>query len=81
MSDLRPLAGLRQLRAIDLMDTCVEDVESLGTLEMLDWLRLDGTAVSDLTPLANLKKLESVRLSKGREIRIPKQILQFIYLV
>ena len=63
LSDLSPLAGLAQLRRLDLVDTSVSDLSPLAGLTNLQYLRLLRTTVSDLSPLAGLTNLNYLGLS------------------
>ncbi len=63
VSDLKPIAGLRNLETLQISDTQVSDVSPLAGLTNLKWLLLDGTQVSDVTPLATLKNLQWLLLS------------------
>ena len=68
VSDLTPLAGLKNLRDLDLNETKVSDLSPLAGLKQLRWLHLDGTKVNNLSPLALLKNLEILTLD-GTEVR------------
>ena len=62
VTDLTPLAGLRNLEHLSVDVTRVSDLSSLADLKNLKWLVLKGTTVGDLTPLADLKNLERLYL-------------------
>ena len=65
MSDLSPIAGLTQLKRIDIDFTdppsIIHDAKQLSRLVNLTFLALHG--VEDLTPLAGLPKLEQLFVS------------------
>jgi hypothetical protein len=58
VSDLSPLAELKNLELLELENTQVSDLSPLAELKNLELLELDNTQVSDLSPLAELKNLE-----------------------
>ena len=64
VSDLNSLAGLAELRYLELSKTSVSDLGPLAGLTELRILLLDGTSVSDLSPLAGLAELRYLELSK-----------------
>jgi internalin A len=64
ITNLKPLAGLKDLHKLDLSYTDVTDLAPLAGLQTLQNLDLSGcTALSDLAPLAGLQALPSLRLS------------------
>ena len=63
ISDVSPLAGLTQLRHLDLARTAVSDVSPLAGLTQLTYLDLALTAVSDVSPLAGLTQLTYLNLA------------------
>jgi hypothetical protein len=63
VSDLSPLAELKNLRSLDLNLTQVSDLSPLAELKKLEELVLYATQVSDLSPLAELKSLIVLELS------------------
>ena len=64
VSDLTPLAGLKNLRGLDLNETKVSDLSPLAGLKNLESLYLTQTKVSDLSPLAGLKNLKRFKLNQ-----------------
>lgn len=64
VSDLTPLAGLKDLQGLNLYSTQVSDLTPLAELKELRILWLRNTPVSDLTPLVGLKGLRKLDLSK-----------------
>ena len=64
VTELSPLAGLKNLQYLYLRGTAVSDVSPLAGLKNLRNLDLDGTAVSDVSPLAGLKNLDVVGLQE-----------------
>ena len=68
MNDLMsPLAGLKNLKWLQLESTQVSDLSPLAklkNLEKLQWLELYKTQVGDLSPLAELKNLQWLYLRK-----------------
>lgn len=61
--DLMPLAGLDNLRELNLNSTSASDLTPLAGLENLEMLVLEKTSVTDLTPLAGLKSLKRLNLN------------------
>ena len=58
VSDLTPLAGLKNIQYLDFSSTEVRDVTALAGLTKLRWLHLSNTQVGNLTPLAGLQNLQ-----------------------
>jgi Leucine-rich repeat (LRR) protein len=63
VSDVSPLAELKNLEHLELWGTQVSDLSALSGLNELKTLRITGSPVSDLSPLAELKSLERLDLS------------------
>ena len=63
ISDLSPLAELKQLQRLDLRSTSVSNLNPLVKLKQLQGLNLRSTSVNDLSPLAQLKQLQGLYLS------------------
>lgn len=63
VTDLRPLAGLRQLLELDVGGLTVDGFAVLGGLSSLRHLDLHGTRFSDLSILESLPNLVSARLT------------------
>jgi hypothetical protein len=62
VSDLSPLAELKNLEHLGLGNTQVRDLSPLAELKNLGGLVLDDTQVSDISPLARLKNLRRLHL-------------------
>ena len=62
VSDISPLAGLINLKAIFSWGNSISDFSPLARLTKLDVVNICGTELSDLTPLAGLKNLKELYL-------------------
>ena len=62
ITDISPLAGLSELRRLDLGENQVSDASPLAELTELRHLSLWGNQVVDLRPLSSLTKLEKLYL-------------------
>ena len=62
ISDITPLAGLRELRELYLTNNWIEEVHSLAGLINLEMLFLEGNGVTDISPLSNLKQLRILHI-------------------
>lgn len=62
VSDVTPLADLKNLQSLHLARNQISDLRPLANLRNLTFLLLAEQPVSDLTPLANLKCLEELYL-------------------
>ncbi|MEZ4442554.1 MAG: hypothetical protein R3B72_25900 [Polyangiaceae bacterium] len=62
--DLRLIAGLRELEALDLTNAPIRDLSPLRSLPKLRRLVLHGTHVSDIRPLRALRGLEELDLAR-----------------
>ncbi len=60
ISDLSPLGGLNNLKAININKTKVQSVEALKSLGRLEVLRCENTGLTDLSPLEHCFKLANV---------------------
>ena len=58
ISDLSPIAGLRDLRILDIGDNSVSDLSPLARLTNLESINIGNNNISDLSPLTGLKNLE-----------------------
>ena len=58
ISDLSPIAGLHNLRTLDIGDNSVSDLSPLAELTNLESINIGNNRISDLSPLAGLKNLE-----------------------
>ena len=67
ISDIRPLAELKQLEQLSLHGNEISDITPLAELKQLEQLSLSGNKISDITPLAELKQLKKLYLD-GNEI-------------
>ena len=65
VSDLSPIAGLVNLKVLDLFGNNVSDLSPLVGLINLEWLTFERNNVSDLSPLAGLINLRFLGFSKG----------------
>ncbi len=63
VTDLSPLAGLKNLEVLGLDKTKVSDLSLVAGIENIKFLSLNQTPVSDLSPLAGLKNLEEIWLN------------------
>lgn len=66
ISDVKPLAGLRQLQYVHLASNRIADVTSLGTLPSLQYIQLESNQVVDAAPLASCTNLASIYLSRNK---------------
>ena len=68
--DLSPLAGLTQLKELDLRDSTktLSDLSPLAGLTQLTHLYLDSDSLSDLSPLAELTQLTHLHLRAEGDI-------------
>ena len=62
LSDVTPLAGLKNLTKLNLTGNNISDVAPLAGLKNLTKLNLTGNNISDVAPLANLKNLTELGL-------------------
>ena len=54
VSDIGPLAALKELRTLDLLNSGISDIRPLSGLTELQTLLLKGNPIRDLTPLSGL---------------------------
>ena len=57
ISDLSPIAGLHNLRKLDIGDNSVSDLSPLAELTNLESINIGNNRISDLSPLVGLKNL------------------------
>ncbi len=62
VSNISPLAALKNLIGLAAWDMAIEDFSPLAELTKLKWLELFNTPISDISPLARLTSLERLRL-------------------
>ena len=62
ITDLSPVAGLTNLRLLDLRGNRISDISPLAGLTNLAWLELWDNRITDLSPLAELTNLTELRL-------------------
>jgi internalin A len=62
ITDLRPLAGLTNLKTLQLIYNQIADVTPLAGLTNLNGLHLSGNQIKDVTPLAGLTNLKALNL-------------------
>ena len=60
--DLKPLAGLTELKELVLYDNQITDLKPLAGLTELTTLNLSDNQITDLTPLAGLTELKELLL-------------------
>ncbi len=58
ISDLSPIAGLHELRSLDIGDNSVQDLSPINGLKNLDSINIGNNRISDLSPLEGLENLE-----------------------
>jgi internalin A len=63
ISNLEPLASLKNLTSLDLIGNQISDVTPLAELSNLTYLALSENMISDVKPLANLTKLTYLSLN------------------
>ena len=66
IKDLRPLAGLTQLRSVEMTGNRISDLRPLAKLTQLRNLQIGGNQIVSVAPLRNLVNLESVQLNGNR---------------
>jgi hypothetical protein len=66
LTDLIPLARLRQLRLVEISDSPVTDLAPLGGLEHLEGVRLTSMPLVHVSPLGTLPRLKELDLSQTR---------------
>jgi internalin A len=64
--DLRPIAGLTNIKEIRLNNTQVKDLTPLAGLINLKRLRITNSYITDLSPLSGLSNLEDLDLSENQ---------------
>lgn len=70
VTDLTPLAGLKQIQLLVLTRNKIESIAPLAELERIQYLELSGNAVSDLAPLAKMTNMRSLYLSNNKITKI-----------
>lgn len=68
--DASPLAGLTNLRRLDLEDVKLTDISPLAGLTNLTHLDLNGNNITDISPLAGLTKLDYLSLHMNEIVDI-----------
>lgn len=63
LTGLSLLNGLKQLRKLDISDTCIKDISEISNLRNLQEIGLGNVPVVDYTPLATLEHLERITCS------------------
>ncbi len=66
ISDISPLAGLTNLKELDLGGNKISDISPLARLTNLQELDLDKNSISDISPLAGLTNLKELDLFENR---------------
>ena len=82
ITDVTPLAGLKNLERLDLCQSPVSDLTPLAGMKNLQSLWLSESQVSDLTPLAGLKNLEwlILRLTQVSDLTPLAGLTNLVYL-
>ena len=62
LSDVTPLAALKNLESVSVDGTQVSDLRPLSNLTKLEYLSLSNTRVNDVKPLAGLAQLQDLHL-------------------
>ncbi len=70
ISDLSPLAELKQLQSLTLSGNQISDITPLAGLTKLQYLNLESNKVSKLAPLAKLTAMRSLYLSDNKIQRL-----------
>ena len=65
IGDVDFLAGLPQLRILDISLCDLTDISVLASLTQLEFLELNYNYVTDISPIANLKKLKYLNLNNN----------------
>ena len=65
ISNLSPLAGLVQLRILNMAVCRISDIRPLANLTRLESLRLHANQIEDITPLTNLMRLTDLWLANN----------------
>ena len=63
ISDFSPIAGLHQLKDLNLSSTGISDFSPIAGLHQLKDLNLSSTGISDFSPIAGLHQLRDLNLS------------------
>jgi len=63
ISDISPLAGLSNLKILNMPSTQVTNIEPLANLENLERLDLSYNNITDISPLSNLNQLTCLKLN------------------
>ena len=66
IKDLRPLAGLTQLRSVEMTGNRISDLRPLAKLTQLRNLQIGGNQIVSVAPLRNLIDLEELLLNGNR---------------
>jgi len=64
VTDLSPLASLKNLEHLSIWSTSVSDLSPLKNLDKLKTINARMTKITDLKPIANMKSLEGIDLLK-----------------
>ncbi|MHB8986189.1 MAG: stalk domain-containing protein, partial [Eubacteriales bacterium] len=82
ISDVSPLAGLRDLQTLIICNTRVEDISPLSGLFGLTHLDLNNNMIEDISPLAKLSNLEYLSLwnNKTRDLTPLSGLDRLMYL-
>ena len=70
ITDVKPLAKLRELRHLDLTQNQIEDLRPLANLTKLESLTLNQNRITDLSPLVNLKSLRVLSLQNNQVVNL-----------
>lgn len=70
ITDLQPLAHLKQLKVLNLSANQLSEVGLLAELEQLEELNLSSNEISDIQPLAGLRHLSMLNLNQNQSLNI-----------
>jgi Leucine Rich repeats (2 copies)/Leucine Rich repeat len=66
ISDLKPMASLKNLRSLRLEKNSIEDLSPLANLQKLESLQIGDNHITDLRPISGLKKLKTLSCSNNK---------------
>ena len=82
ISDVSPLAGLTELKYLDLSGNSISDVSPIEVLPKLEMLDLSGNNISDISILSGLTGLKRLRLYGNNisDVSLPVELTELEYL-